>query len=143
MAPEFPDILKVVTEKGFVAIVVTNQRGIARGLMTEDDWSAIHAHMVELLAEHGVSVLDVFHCPHENNSCTCRKPQAGMLLEAAQRHDLDLTKSWMVGDNGRDIEAGTRAGCRTIHVDEDGAGSDADHIVSSMAELRDCIGAWI
>ena len=107
----FLDALRVVSEKGYAAVVVTNQRGVALGKMTLKDVHSMHDRLRERLASEGLALLDILICPHGDNAHPDRKPNPGMLLEAAQRHSLDLSRSWMVGDSERDIEAGRRAGC--------------------------------
>lgn len=102
-------------------IVVTNQRGIALGRMTEADLEAVHGRLTELLdVEAGASLDAIIHCPHERGSCGCRKPAPGMLLEARERWPaIDLEGSTMVGDSQVDVEAGRAVGARTIRLGED------------------------
>jgi histidinol-phosphate phosphatase family protein len=138
--PAFPGILRRVIEKGYVAVVVTNQRGVALGLITQAALDDIHTRMRQALKErHGLELLDVMVCPHEKGVCTCRKPSPGMLLTAAKQHGLDLAASWMIGDHERDVEAGRRAGCRTILVDAGTEKTAADVRVASM----DALSVWI
>lgn len=75
-----------------------------------------HAAMTGLLSEQGLEMLGVFCCTHERNTCTCRKPEPGLLLDAARQLDLDLSACWMIGDKETDVEAGRHAGCRAILV---------------------------
>jgi D-glycero-D-manno-heptose 1,7-bisphosphate phosphatase len=97
---------------GYLLICVTNQPDVARGTLDAAVVAAINEHVQQLLA-----LDDVLTCPHDDaDGCTCRKPQPGLLLEAADRWDVDLTRSVMVGDRWRDVEAGQRAGCRTVFV---------------------------
>lgn len=136
--PEFVAALRVVTEKGYAAVIVTNQRGVARGIMSLSEVESMHALLVEHLKGLGLSLSGIYLCPHNNNECTCRKPQPGMLLRAAAEHDLDLTRSWMVGDTESDVEAGQRAGCRTVLVPREPPKlTKPDYILSSLAELPD------
>jgi len=122
--------LRCLQEAGFRLVVVTNQSGIARGYFTEADLRRMHEHLAAQLAQgtHGVGRvrLDaIYHCPHHPDGvipalavrCTCRKPQPGMVLRAVADLGLDPRRSWFVGDILDDIEAGNRAGCRTILVD--------------------------
>jgi D-glycero-D-manno-heptose 1,7-bisphosphate phosphatase len=109
--------ISILRETGFVVVVITNQRGIARGLMTEEDLAYVHRFMLSELRQAGVVLEGVFHCPHEKfENCRCRKPQPGMILEAAKSLRIDLTKSYMVGDSPSDIEAGKRAGTKTVLI---------------------------
>ncbi len=117
--------LKPFQEAGFQLVVVTNQAGIARGYFTEDDLQRMHDYLREELARSGVYLDAIYYCPHHREGiipelaieCECRKPQPGMLLRAAKDLELDLRCSWFVGDILDDIEAGNRAGCRTVLVD--------------------------
>jgi D-glycero-D-manno-heptose 1,7-bisphosphate phosphatase len=117
--------LRCLQESGFRLVVVTNQSGIARGYFTETDLRQMHAHLAAQLARMGVRLDAIYHCPHHPDGaipelavrCTCRKPQPGMVLRAAADLGLDPRRSWLVGDILDDVEAGNRAGCRTILVD--------------------------
>jgi len=110
--------------------VVTNQSGIARGLLTEQTLDKIHAELRRQLSQRGAHLDAIYYCPfHPEGTIEeyakesdLRKPQPGMLQLAAKELDIDLSQSWMVGDSARDIEAGQRAGCKTIRVR-----SRADH----------------
>jgi len=136
LVPYFVDALRVATERGYAALIVTNQRGVALGLMTEETLVDMHGRLRGLLRdEHGLDVLDVFYCPHHRDTCDCRKPKPGMLLDAACLHDIDLARSWMVGDSERDIEAGHRAGCRAVLVSDGPAETAAEHRFHYMREL--------
>ncbi len=109
----------------FKLVVVTNQSGIARGYFSELDLERMHLHLRRQLARASVRLDGIYYCPHHPDGaipalamrCTCRKPQPGMALQAAADLDLDLGRSWFVGDILNDIEAGRRAGCRTVLVD--------------------------
>jgi D-glycero-D-manno-heptose 1,7-bisphosphate phosphatase len=117
--------LRALQQSGFRLIIITNQAGIARGYFTEVDLRLMHDYLTDELTKLGVHVDGIYHCPHHPDGvveelafrCTCRKPQPGMLLQAAHDLDLDLEQSWFVGDILDDVEAGNRAGCRTILVD--------------------------
>jgi D-glycero-D-manno-heptose 1,7-bisphosphate phosphatase len=114
-----------VQQQGFRLLVITNQSGIARGLFGEEDLERMHAYLAATLAEAGVRIDGFYFCPHHPEGsvpelavrCDCRKPAPGMLLRAAVDHDVDLARSWFVGDILDDVEAGKRAGCRTLLVD--------------------------
>lgn len=118
--------LKALAERGFDLLVVTNQSGLARGYFTRAQFARLqHALERKVRDECGVALLDFLVCPHAagpNGSpmCLCRKPAPGMLLRAARKHRIDLAKSWMVGDTLDDVEAGRRAGCRTVLFDSGG-----------------------
>ena len=107
---------------GWLVIVVTNQSGVARGLLTEKDVAATNQRMQELLQLEGAHLDAIYYCPHLPEGkvpeyavvCECRKPRPGMLLKAADEHDIDLAGSVMIGDAPRDVEAGLDAGTRAI-----------------------------
>ncbi len=117
--------LRNLQSAGFRLVVITNQAGIARGYLTEADLAQMHEYLRSELAKEGVRLDAIYYCPHHiegvvkefATSCSCRKPQPGMLLQAASDLNLDLRRSWFVGDILDDIEAGNRAGCRTVLVD--------------------------
>ena len=106
------DALSKLRRAGFRLIIVTNQPDVARGTQTREVVEAMHARLAAELP-----VDEVLACYHDGDSCDCRKPKPGALLDAARRHGLELDRSFMVGDRWRDIEAGQRAGCRCLFVD--------------------------
>lgn len=132
--PGTSEAIAQLNRAGFLVIVVTNQRAVAKGLMTIADLESIHRRLCEQLALGGAKIDAVFYCPHElDPPCRCRKPEPGMLLDAARRYDLDLRASWMIGDSEKDIEAGRRAGCRTVRLHEVGTpGEGADLVAPSL-----------
>lgn len=117
--------LRTLQRAGLRLVVVTNQAGVARGYVTEMDLARMHGYLRDELSLFSVRIDGIYYCPHHvegvvpelRRACRCRKPEPGMLLQAAQDLDLDLSASWMVGDILDDVEAGNRAGCRTILVD--------------------------
>lgn len=116
--------LRALRAKGYALVVVTNQSGLARGLFTAPTLSLLHDRMKANLAAGDVVLDAIHHCPHHphgvvpalSTACACRKPEPGLLLRAAAELDLDLSRSWMVGDTASDAEAGRRAGCRTASI---------------------------
>ena len=111
--------LKILKQKKFLLIIITNQAGIARGLFSEETLKAIHHKMIKILEQDNIKLDDIFYCPHHpefTGPCDCRKPKPGMILEAQSKHNIDLTKSYMVGDTLNDIQTGRSAGCRTVLV---------------------------
>jgi D-glycero-D-manno-heptose 1,7-bisphosphate phosphatase len=139
--PEFVSVLKAVSAEGYLAAVVTNQRCVSRGIVSLDVVDSMHDHLRRVLEdEYGITLLDIMLCPHgRDDGCDCRKPKPGMLLTVAQQHDIDLDSSWMIGDHETDIEAGTKAGCRTIRVLYGDSVSSADFAVVSMVDLQEQI----
>ena len=120
-----PGAMKALKDAGFLLVLISNQSGIARGLFTENDLEPVKAKIQEELLPVGVQLDAFYFCPHHpcghvdqyNIVCSCRKPKPGMLLQAAAALNIDLRQSWMVGDILDDVEAGNRAGCRTILID--------------------------
>jgi D-glycero-D-manno-heptose 1,7-bisphosphate phosphatase len=117
--------LKAFQENGYLIIMVSNQSGIAKGYFSELDLSVVINKIRTDLAEQGIEITAVYYCPHYPDTafvdyaknCDCRKPAPGMLLQAAKEFNIDLGKSWMIGDILDDMEAGKRAGCKTILLD--------------------------
>ncbi len=130
LMPEFITAAQAAIAQGYVVSIVTNQRGVARGLMTEATLIEMHHKLVTALAEYSVMLLGIYCCPHERDCCECRKPQPGLLLQAASEYDIDLSASWMIGDSETDIEAGSRAGCRTVMV----GNKDGESMWSSIVQ---------
>jgi D,D-heptose 1,7-bisphosphate phosphatase len=117
-----PEALSSLKALGYKLVVVSNQSGVARGIVTEEVLGQIHKRLGQLLAEKGVSLDRRYYCPYHidgvipkyRKDSDWRKPNPGMFLAASRDMDIDLKESWMVGDTTGDIEAGARAGCRTI-----------------------------
>jgi D-glycero-D-manno-heptose 1,7-bisphosphate phosphatase len=135
-----------LNQANWLVVMVTNQRGIARKLMTVADLEAIHEELSTRLEREGARIDLFYSCAHDTtDGCDCRKPRPGMILAAGCEHDLDLNASWMIGDRPSDIEAGRSAGCRTILVgplSNDPSArtrAGADHAVSDLAAAVDVV----
>lgn len=136
-----PEAIRKINESGYLAIVVTNQPVVARGEVTLEELNEIHNKMETLLGNEGAYLDAVYFCPHHPHKgykgeipelkfeCDCRKPKPGMLLKAAKDYNIDLEKSWMIGDGEIDIEAGKNAGCKTILLNE---GLNLDMAIDSI-----------
>ncbi len=114
--------LRLLAAEGFLLVVVTNQPGLARGLFTRAEFARLQVALAAMLRAEGVALADFYACPHAPApgpvpACLCRKPAPGLLHQAARAHRIDLARSWMVGDILDDVEAGRRAGCRTVMLD--------------------------
>lgn len=132
----FLEAAAIAHARGYGIAIATNQRGVARGIMSRQALEAIHERLIEHLKDAGLPLLGIYCCTHERNTCTCRKPQPGLLLQAAKEHQIALAESWMIGDNETDIEAGRRAGCRTILVQEaPKPNTRATHIIPALTDL--------
>jgi D-glycero-D-manno-heptose 1,7-bisphosphate phosphatase len=113
IAPDAPAALQALKQAGFLLVVVTNQPDIARGTRELAAVEAIHQALRQALP-----LDDFLLCPHDDSDrCDCRKPLPGLLLRGAEKHHIDLSRSFMVGDRWRDIEAGANAGCATVWID--------------------------
>jgi len=121
LLPGVADGIALLNQANFCVIVITNQRCVAKGLISVAGLEEIHRRMTESLARSGAALDGIYYCPHDlGASCACRKPAPGMLLEAARSRGIDLPSSWMVGDSDIDVEAGRRAGCKTVLLRETG-----------------------
>lgn len=115
--PDAIEAIKLIYQKGYDIYVITNQAGIARGFMDEQDLKNIHENMKNEFEKHNIKIKGIYYCPHGwDDGCECRKPKPGMFFQAARDHHIDLTKSIFVGDDERDIQAGNAIGCKTIIV---------------------------
>lgn len=122
--PYTVDAIRQLNRGGFAVVVITNQSGIARGIVGEDFVTVTHQHISDRLAAGGARVDAFYHCPHHpdgvvaelRRACDCRKPQPGLLRRAAKDLDIDLTRSFTVGDRWHDVQAGHSAGTRAILV---------------------------
>jgi D-glycero-D-manno-heptose 1,7-bisphosphate phosphatase len=136
--PGVREACRTLAEAGVLLIVVTNQPDLARGTASRADVDAINDH---LAAELGLDAVCV--CPHDDaNGCDCRKPRSGLLVAAAERHGVDLRRSFMVGDRWRDIEAGARAGVTTVWVRRDyreRPPEAPDHVVDGLPAVVDLV----
>jgi D,D-heptose 1,7-bisphosphate phosphatase len=144
--------LKSLHQAGYMLVVASNQSGVARGLLSEETLEEIHAELRRKLAEGGAHIDAIYYCPHHPQGtvepyvgeCEDRKPAPGMLVKAAAELDIDLEASWMVGDGARDVEAGQRAGCRTVrlrHPGSDAGTSDQDENVQADFTVRNLVEA--
>lgn len=115
--PGVAEGIALLNRASFSVIVVTNQRCIAKGLISAAELEKMHERMTEILGKAGAIVDGTFYCPHEiEPACDCRKPAPGMLLNAARLHGIELSASWMIGDSDVDVEAGRNAGCKTVRL---------------------------
>jgi len=128
--------LRELHEAGWICVVVTNQSCVAKGICSREALDAIHAKMIRAVEAGGGWIERVYYCPHgPEDECECRKPKPGLILRAASELGIDLKSSFVVGDSPRDIEAGARAGCRTILISADGK-SERGGADSAARDLR-------
>ncbi len=141
-----PEALRLLREAGYRLIVLTNQSGIARGYLTEKILHAMHEHLQDRLRENGAELDAFYYCPHHptegsppyRTSCSCRKPAPGMLERAQAEHDLDLSRSYVIGDTLRDLEVAGDTGCCRILV-RTGKGAESERQVAKDPQAVDRI----
>lgn len=141
------EAIKMINESSYLAIVITNQPIVARGDTTLAELENIHAKMETVLGENGAYLDAIYYCPHHPDKgfagevpelkieCDCRKPKIGMLLKAKERFNIDLSKSWFVGDTDRDVMTGNNAGCKTVLVTS-GDPNPLGHFPSAKEDYR-------
>jgi histidinol-phosphate phosphatase family protein len=147
LAPRAEEALQLMSQSGYGLFVVSNQSGVAAGYFPESALTAVEHHLRRLFATMGVRLEGFYYCPHPQTvedartACDCRKPLPGMILRAATEHGIDLAQSWMVGDILSDIEAGNRAGCRSVLVGDEPV-SKADWLDANRRPYAVCDDLW-
>ena len=132
--PRAPEAIRLLNEAGLRIVVVTNQRAVARGLLSVAELQRIHDRMRAELAHVGASIDAIYYCPHDKGACSCRKPNVGMFLQAQQDDPLiDFQRSVVVGDSVSDMQAGSQLGCRLILVTDTGQGH---HDAANYTDVR-------
>jgi D,D-heptose 1,7-bisphosphate phosphatase len=139
LLPGVVQALADLQKAGYFLFLVSNQSGVARGLMTETQLTQVHERLTQILAEHDVRLDAAYYCLHGPDAgCSCRKPAPGMLLRAASEFDVDLGRSIMIGDKPTDVAVGRAVGCRTVHYAAADP-EDADLVTTDWQEIR----AWL
>ncbi|HEX2089446.1 MAG TPA: HAD family hydrolase [Actinomycetota bacterium] len=154
LSPGAAEGIRSLAEAGFRLFVVSNQSGVARGHFAEQDLSAVEDRLRTLMTEAGAKLDGFYYCPHYPDGsvteysfvCDCRKPEPGMIVNAAREHAIDVAQSWLVGDILDDVEAGRRAGCRTILIDNGHetewrttSERTPDHVAADLIEAAEVI----
>lgn len=124
-----------MNDAGYLILVVTNQRGVARGMMSKAQVEDVHGFMQKELKKHDAHVDGIYVCPHDVGECHCRKPDIGLYLQAERDFPIDKSSSWMVGDSLTDVEAGERYGVRSLLTDD--LGSAVETILAEDAKGRE------
>lgn len=141
--PRVPDSVRKLNDAGFAVFVISNQQGVAKGLIAEMDVYAIQNEIARRVEAVGGRIAGFYYCMHmASEKCSCRKPQPGMILRAAREHDIDLGESYMIGDSEKDIVAGKSAGCGTVLVltghtkqhEAPALESQPDHLAEGLGE---------
>jgi histidinol-phosphate phosphatase family protein len=121
------EALQILRQRGFFLVVVSNQSGIGRGLITPHEARGVHEKMVDLLRAHGIELDAAYYCPHTpEDACSCRKPRPGLLLQAIRDRQIDPVRSYCIGDRLRDMQAGAAVGCHTILLRLDPASDEME-----------------
>ncbi len=121
LVPHAGRLVRTLNESGVKALLVTNQRGVARGIMSEDDLARVHERLAALLRAHDAYLDGIYVCTHEKDVCDCRKPRTGMIKQALRDHPaIDPSRCLIVGDSDTDIELGRALGIQTVRVGADG-----------------------
>lgn len=143
-----PESIRRLNDADLPVFVVSNQQGVAKGLIAERDLQAIEGEITRQVEASGGRISAFYYCRHfASDDCPCRKPRPGLLLEAAKEHGIDLTGSIMVGDSERDVMAGKAAGCGTVLLlsghasgrDVDDLAPKPDHVASDLSEATEYI----
>jgi histidinol-phosphate phosphatase family protein len=138
LMPRAAEGLRALQAAGYQLFVISNQSGVARGYFQEAALAAVEERLRHLLAEAGVSLAGFYYCPHHpDGACLCRKPEPGLIVRASREHGILLAESWFVGDILDDVEAGRRAGCRTVLLNN---GHETEWVWSPQ-RLPDCFAA--
>jgi D-glycero-D-manno-heptose 1,7-bisphosphate phosphatase len=138
--PGAPEGVARLARAGYVLAVVSNQRGVARGLVTTRLLCAIEGKIQRDLAVHDCAIDAFRYCLHDDgDGCDCRKPKPGMIIQVGRELDLDLGSSWMIGDSESDVRAGKAAGCKTALVGHTDARTAADVVAPSLARASEVI----
>lgn len=145
------EAIRRLTLNGFTIIVITNQSVIGRRMVTRQGLDHIHLMMKRDIESHGGKLSDIFYCPHiPEDKCECRKPMPGLIVNAKNRYDIDLSCAFMVGDSAKDIECARKAGCARAVLVKTGNGAHAvtelntsciaaDHVAENLLEAADWI----
>ena len=143
--PETRAAMKLLSAEGFKFIVITNQAGIARGMVDKHELEQIHQNMQDNLDDDGIEIIDIYVCEHHwEEDCLCRKPKPGMLLQASYDHLFRLDKTLFIGDDTRDCQAAHKAECGSIFIGEasqlENLTNDEQPVYSSIY-MRDSVSA--
>ena len=138
--PNSIEALRQLDGMDYGVFFITNQAGLAEGLITQEDFDAINNKVLELVAPSGIKVLKTYVCPHgEDSTCDCRKPKPGLLLQAASEFDIDLAASWMIGDRSTDIMTGVNAGTKAILVRTGVPTVESDQATVTLPSLLEAV----
>jgi len=149
LLPGAAEGLRMLSEMGFGIVIITNQSGIARGYFAPEQLESIHQRLREMLEGEGISVAGIYFCPHGPDSdCECRKPMPGLAIQAATDHNIDLKRSFVIGDKSADIDLGKRVGAISILVEtgygkEHAAKCQPDYVCANLADAARVIARLV
>ena len=140
LVPGVVGALRRLYQAGFVMFFISNQSGIGRGLITEEQSNAVHRRTLDVLADEGIPFMGSYICPHAPwDPCECRKPSPYLLRRAEAEHGVDFSRSFMIGDKKTDVDVGKAVGCHTVlyatSATKDNAGADPDYRSASWDEI--------
>jgi len=140
LLPNSVEALKLLANLDYLVFIVTNQAGLAEGLITWDDFNEINNKVLNMIAPSGINILKSYVCPHgEADNCECRKPKPKLLLDAAREYDIDLASSWMVGDRPSDVMTGVNAGTKSILVKTGVPTVECDQAIATVPSLLEAV----
>jgi histidinol-phosphate phosphatase family protein len=140
LLPNVVEALKLLATLDYKVFFITNQAGVAEGLITLEQFNEINNKVLEYVAPSGIKIEKTYLCPHaESDNCECRKPKPKLLLDAAKEYDIDLSKSWMLGDRSPDVMTGVNAGTKTILVKSGVQTVESEHATFTAPTLLEAI----
>lgn len=140
LLPNTLKALELLDTLDFMVFFVTNQAGLAEGLITQKDFNDINGKALELTSPSGIHVIKTYVCPHgEQDKCECRKPSPKMLQDAAREYDIDLSRSYMIGDRHSDVMTGKNAGTKTVFVKTGSISEDFNQATYNAPTLLEAI----
>ena len=140
LLPNSVTALRQLAQLDYGVFFITNQAGMAEGLIDEEQFNEINDKVLELIAPSGITILKTYICPHgEDAACGCRKPKPKLLLDAAKEYDIDLAESWMIGDRPTDVMTGVNAGTKTILVKSGVPTVESEHATFTAPTLLEAV----
>jgi D-glycero-D-manno-heptose 1,7-bisphosphate phosphatase len=140
LLPNTLEALSILSKLDYGVFLITNQAGIAEGLITLEEFNEINNKVLELVSTSGIKIIKSYLCPHvQSDNCECRKPKPKLLLEATRDYDVDLANSWMIGDRPSDVMTGLNVGTKTILVKTGEPTVECDQATYSAPSLLEAI----
>lgn len=140
LLPNTLEALKLLADLDYSVFFITNQAGLAEGLINQRQFDKINNKVLELVTPTGIKVIKTYVCPHgENDNCECRKPKPKLLLNAAAEYEIELSKSWMIGDRASDVMTGVNAGTKTILVKTGVPSVESEKALYTATDLLEAI----